>query len=61
MALELLLLLLDLEATLLLRAGALRTVLLLELRLVGFWATDLWVLVLVLRTFLLCVLPTGFL
>ena len=61
MALELLLLLVVLVATLLLRAGALRTVLLLELRVAGLLATDLWVLVVVLRTFLLRALFEGFL
>lgn len=62
MALELLLLLLLLlVATLLLREAALLTVLLFELRVEGLWATDFWVLVVLLRTFLLWVLFSGFL
>lgn len=60
MALELLLLLVLLVATLLLRDGDLLTVLLLVLLVAGLFATDLCVLV-VLCTFLLWVLFSGFL
>lgn len=62
MALELRLLLLLRVATLLLLEGDLLTVaLLFELRVVGLLATDLCVLVVLLRTFLLWVLFSGFL
>ena len=61
LALLLLLLLLLLVATLLLREGDLLTVLLVALRVEGLCATDFWVLVVLLRTFLLWVLFSGFL
>ncbi len=54
-------LLLLLVATLLLRDGDLFTDLILVFRVEGFWATDLWVLVVLVRTVLLWVLFSGFL